>query len=490
MLRAFLKDSAIYSVPTLVSRGLALLLIPLYTRVLTPGDYGSLDLFTVFAGIINLTIALEVSQAVARFYTSEDSPVIKVLYASTALWFTMMCYTAFALLTLSCSSLLSDVVLGQPAMESAFQIGIIYIWANGIFYLIQNQFRWELRAKQYAIVSLLMSFVTAGVSLWFVYGLSWGLEGLLGGMAIGCLISAAIGLWWLRASFQLRFALPQLREMLAFSTPLVFSGVAVWISLYVDRVMINHYLSVQEVGVYGIGYRVASISSLVMTGFQGALTPLVYAHYRDANTPNQLARIFRLFLAFALLIFLGLSLFSREIVHILTTTSFYDASAVVIYLVPALLLANMYIFAPGISIAKRTHYFIWINIGGAVLNFGLNAIFIPALGIVGAGIATASGYLAVFCIHMIISQRLYYVPHNWLSTLSCVVLAMAIALWLPTLDHDPHWRWWLNFFAILLFSGFMIAAGLIRPSELRQGIQLVRNSIARQLRSPGPPELK
>jgi O-antigen/teichoic acid export membrane protein len=474
MLRAFIKDSAIYAIPAFISRGLALFLIPLYTRVLSPADFGSLDLLLVFAAIINLTIALEVSQGVARFYASEPDPVRKVAYASSAFWFTLVCYSALALLMLFLSPHLADLIMGQPGLERAFQLGIAYIWVNGIFYLVQNQFRWELRSKHYAIVSLLMAFVTAAVSVWLAYFLNLGLLGLLSGMVAGCLTATALGLWWLRKSFRFCFEIKRLKEMLAFSTPLVFSGIAVWVSLYVDRMMINHLLSIEDVGLYGIGHRLASIAGLVMVGFQGALTPLVYAHYQNPDTPRQLERIFRLFLSFALLVFLALTLFAVDILVLMTTPAFYGGAVVVIFLVPAILLGNMYIFSPGITIAKKMHLIVWINVGGGLFNVSLNYLLIPRMGIMGAGMATMLSYLVIFSAYTVIGQRFYSIPHNWLKISVAVALAGTLAVAVPQLSQTDAVRWGLNLAVLFIFVPTLVAIGLIRRDELSAAWQHVQ----------------
>lgn len=222
MLKAFLKDSAIYAVPAFISRGLSLFLVPLYTRVLNPADYGSLDLFMVFANIVNLTIALEVSQGVARYHAVEKDLERKVLYASSAFWFTLACYSTFVVLMWLGTDHVASFIMGQKGLETAFQIGLFFIWINGLFLLIQNQLRWELRSREYAVVSLLMSFVGAGTSVWLAYYLRWGIEGLLLGTVSGCLVGSALGLWLLRASFRARFSIDRLREMLAFSRRLSF----------------------------------------------------------------------------------------------------------------------------------------------------------------------------------------------------------------------------------------------------------------------------
>ena len=135
MLKSLLKDSVIYALPTFVSRGLSLFLVPLYTRVLVPGDYGALDLFMVFAGIVNLTVAMEISQAVARFYTSEKEPLKKISYASTAFWFTIVSLFLFCSIVLVFVVPISKFVMGKSGLELIFKIGILHLFLYGLVYL-------------------------------------------------------------------------------------------------------------------------------------------------------------------------------------------------------------------------------------------------------------------------------------------------------------------------------------------------------------------
>ncbi|HQI24986.1 MAG TPA: oligosaccharide flippase family protein, partial [Smithella sp.] len=427
MLRAFFRDSVVYAIPAFVNRGMSIFLVPLYTRVLKPADYGVLDMLMVFGSLVNLTVALEVSQGVAIHYTDEISSDKKILYASTAFWFTLFCYTLFLFIGLIFAPFLSQWVMGIGGLEFIFRLGILYIWFNGLFYLIQNQYRFELRSKGYAMVTILVSTITAVVSVFLAYGLSWGLPGILYGMVAGGAIGCIYGFWGLRSSFRLRFDGARLKEMLTFSIPLVPSGIAVFISLYINRLMINHYLTLGDVGLFGIGFRLASIIGLVMVGFQGAMMPLVYSHYREEQTPRHLALIFRLFIAFSLLVFIGLTVFAKEILWIMTTPAYYSSQKVVIFLVPAILLSNMYIFAPGIGIARKTHLILWINLGGAAVNTLLNWLLIPMFGIEGAAVSTLLGYACVFAAYMYFSQRLYHVPHNWIPIFLSVLIAFFLA---------------------------------------------------------------
>jgi O-antigen/teichoic acid export membrane protein len=478
MLRTLLKDSAVYAIPAFISRGLTLIMLPLYTRVLNPADFGSLDLFILFASIVNLTIALEVSQGVARFYASEPNPERKMLYASSAFWFTFGCYAIFLGVMLFFSVSLVELIMGQAGLHLEFQIGLVYIFVNGIFCLIQNQFRWELRSIHYAIVSVTMVVVTAGVSIWLAYFLQWGLVGLLVGMLSGCVVATVLGLWWLlRSSYQFRFSGIQLKEMLQFSTPLVFSGIAVWVSMYVDRMMINNFLTIDDLGIYGIGYRLASIAAMVMVGFQGALTPLIYSHFQDSSTPRQLERIFRIFLFFALMMFLFLTLFAFDILVLIAPPNFYGASIVVVFLVPAILFSNMYIFSPGIGIAKKTHWVVWINLIGGLTNVALNYCLIPMFGITGAGMATVLSSGGIFAAYTLIGQRFYPIPHNWLRIFTAVGLAALIAVILPLWTLPDIVRWIVNFLVLIGFALLAPPLGLIKRDEILLGWRVISQRI-------------
>ena len=276
MLRAVLKDSIVYTVPAVVARGLPLLLVPLYTRVLDPADFGSLELLLAFAGVATIAVAFEVSQGMARYVGAEPDAERRTVYASSAFWFAVICFTLFASIMAVSASTVSGLIMGRSGLEATFGLGIAYIWTNGLFTLLLNQFRWERRRRDFAAISLLMTLGTAGASVLLAYCIGWGLYGVLLGMVLGTFVALSAALWRLRNSIRLVFDYARLKQMLAFSLPLVASGVAVWVSLYADRAMLFHFLSVREVGVYGVAYRVATISGLAMVGIRGALMPIIY----------------------------------------------------------------------------------------------------------------------------------------------------------------------------------------------------------------------
>jgi O-antigen/teichoic acid export membrane protein len=163
-------------------------------------------------------------------------------------------------------------------------------------------------------------------------------------------------------------------------------------------------------------------------------------------------------------------MFSREMLVVFSTPDYYAAAAIVPLLAAAILLSNMYIFAPGLDIAKRTGVSASVRVAGAGLNTGLNFALIPIWGIWGAALATFLSALLIFAAYMVFSQRLYFVPHAW-RPLGLAVLAATGVFLVSTQVQIVAWA------DIMVRSGLLgVAAwvftrlGLIEPTEIRRGL--------------------
>lgn len=426
MLRQLVKDSAVYGAASFLSRAISFFLLPLYTRALSPHDYGAIELVFVLTALVNVTVALEISQGVARYYieSPEDE---RPRYASTALWFTAATYTSFLLVALLAAPSIARGLLADSLSASDLRIALVAIWLGGFYYLAQNQLRWQLRATRFAAASIAFTLTTITSTAILVLVFDLGVRGVFLGQALGNIAGAAVAFWFLRGTYRLEFVPEYWRRMLRFGLPLVPSSIAVFLNSYVDRIAISRLLTVDDVGIYSVAFRLASIIGLAVIGVQGALTPLILARHRDPGTPAELARIFRMFALAALAGVVGLTVFASEIVSLLAAPEFSDAAELVPILVPAVLLSTMYIFAPGPILAERTGTLALINVAAAAVNIGLNLALVPAIGLVGSTISTLASAALGFGATLVVSQRLYPVPHDWAPLAGAAAVATAIA---------------------------------------------------------------
>jgi len=412
VIKSFIKNSAIYTIATVFTRGIAIFLIPIYTRYLTPAEYGIIDYFMILTSIINLTIALEITQAVVRYYQDAETIEEKRSYVSTAFLFTIFIYFIYFIISYIFSNELASLFLDNENMSRLFIIASGSIATNGIFCFVQNQLKFEIRPKDFAIVSIVNVVVLASVAIYLLIVVGLKIESIFIAQIIANIICSILAVYMARNSYSFLFVYAKFKEMIAFSYPLVFSGIGVFVAMYIDRIAIKDLLGLEELGIFGIAYRFASIAGLVMVGFQSSLMPLVYKHYKEENTPKDISKILNIFTVFALFTVSGSVLFAKEMVVLFTTEAFYSSANLIAILVMAVFFSNMYIFAPGIGIAKKTKLTAMITISSAILNTILNYTLIPVFGLSGATYATFISAVSGFSLYMILAYKYYPIPYK------------------------------------------------------------------------------
>lgn len=432
MIRQFFQHSLVYGVANLLARGLSLFLIPLYTRVLSPGEYGVLDILSIVGNFVNLFITLEITQGFARLSSDLESDEERCEFASTALWFVVIMYAVFTCIAMLLSEYLAHVIVGSSTWSGVIRLMIVFVAINGVLSVLQSQLRWSLQTRNYAIVSVVVMAVTVCSSVFFVLLLNYGIVGIVVSQILGVVAGAGLSYVLSRSFFKLRFVWRKCKEMLQFSIPLIPSSINVFIALYLDRIAIKQVMTLSDVGLYGVAYRFASVVGLLMIGFNNSLTPLIYNKYKLASTPCEIARIFRYFLMLALSALILIAAFAREILVVFTTDIYYDAWPLMPVIAGGILFSSMYIFMPGMDIGKKTKNISVVNIISGMVNIPLNFALIPLIGTMGAAVATLCSSILMFVLYVNQSQKYYRVPHEWLriclAMISCAV-AVVLLLW-------------------------------------------------------------
>ncbi len=479
MIKAFLKDSIIYTIPIILSRGIGIFLLPIYTRITSPDELGALELFIAFGNIVALTVAFEITQGISR-YIPESKGKLRRSYAFTGLIFTLVTYCLSISMFFLFADNLSLFITGSGDYLREFKLALIYILFNGFYYYFQNLLRFEGKSFLFSISSI--TYACSNLFLVLIFGivLNQGLEAILNSLILSCLFVSLLSLFFLRNSFEKVFRFDLLRKLLAFSLPLVPASVLVFISLYINRFMINEIIGIQSVGIYSVGVKIASVTGLIIVGFQMAITPLIYKHYNDQETPKNLAIIFKYFVAIYSLFFISFSFLSKELVLLLTTEEFFGISSIIPILTLTFLFSNIYVFMPGIVIKKKTHIIFFINLVVAILNIILNLILIPKFNIIGAAYGTTLGYFFGFLMYIFFSQKFYHVNHNWgIYSLNFLLSVFFVFLYFNFFSESEYMISILiriSFVAILIL--FIIYTKLVSLDEL----YTVRNSLLQKFK--------
>jgi O-antigen/teichoic acid export membrane protein len=487
VVRRFFRDSLVYAIPGAVATGTSIITFPLFAHHFKPGEYGVLDIITFTGTLAVLIVALEIYQGVGRFTSGEKDVGLVRRYASTALWWTIGCYLCFAVIGLVLASPIAGALLENRDYAGLVRVAAVSTAVLGVLSVMQAQLRWQLRPRAFGGAAVVNALVTATGSVLFVFVVHLGITGVIWGQLVGAVVGLAMVAYFTRDIFGRSFDKPLLRKMLGYSTPLVISNMGVFLNLYADRFVIQHEKSLTDVGLYGVANRVALLVMLVLLGFQGAAAPLFLSQRDDPATPAHIAKIMRFFVALSLAALLVLSLGAAPMIRILAAPAYQGADRVVPYLVISTVFANMFMFAPGLAIAERTRTMAKVTAVVGVANLALAWALVPALGITGAGLATATTSVAWFVVLMRASQVYYPVPHRWTPLIQgfafALVIIAASAVLLPQSRSAALEPAYLLARVLLVVVGIVGCSVLtLQRSELRQVLDAVRSFVSSRRR--------
>lgn len=438
MIKQFIRDFGIYGLSGTLTRTVTFLLIPFYVRALSTEDYGIIDLITLISTIAGVVLSLEIYQAVARFFPGSEEEQKKE-YASTGLYFFVGTYLVFAAGFYLFAAPLGEFVFNMPGKEKVLQLAVGAIFINAVFNYFQTLSRYSLRPVQYSVANILYSLSTIGASIYFVLVQRQGLEGVYLGQMAGGVLGLAVSVYFNAGYIALRFNPTVLRKMLHFSVPLVSSALAVYALTYVDRILIQRFLSLSELGIYGVSFRIASIPVVFMGIVNSSFVPLVYNKFKNEGIKPELEKIYRytFFLGFGFITLV--SMYSPELLRIITTPEYLPAVRVLPFLLLSGFLmqfANMFL---GLSIANKTKITGMVYVAGLLISMACNLLLIPRLGIMGAGITSALVSVIIFLLQLYFSQKHYPIPVRYKPFISCALLSVGFVF--PVLAFEMENAW-------------------------------------------------
>ena len=429
------QHSAIYGLGGLVSRFVALLLLPLYTRYLTPADYGAVETLVALAAILATILRLGIASAFFRFYFDSTDAAHRLRVVRTSFWFTMTMSTIGLGVGLLLAGQISEWLFDTDGRTTLVQMAFVLLWAQMNFEQMTALFRVEERAVAFTIATLTNLVITVAATVVFVVVLDWGATGVIAGNFTGTLAVYAALLVYRHEQLGLALDRPLLRQMNRFGLPLVPSMLALWTLNFGDRFFILKLADASEVGVYSIGSRIASAMVLLLTAFRGAWPAFAFSIEDDERARRAYSYVLTYLLFIASWAALALGLLAPWIVEWLTTPAFYDAADVVALLAfGAVAFGGFIVVSIGLGRTKRTQ-FNWVVTGGAaVVSVTLNLLLIPPYGIVGAGIANLCAFTVMFLGITWWSQRVFWVPYQWRRVVTVIGTAAGLTVLGKALD--------------------------------------------------------
>ncbi|GAH60177.1 unnamed protein product, partial [marine sediment metagenome] len=275
-------------------------------------------------------------------------------------------------------------------------------------------FRIKREAVKYSVISILNVLLVASLSIFFVVGLRKGVLGIMEGRTIAKIIILLVTYYLIRKDLIFGFSLNLLKEMLRYAIPIIPAGLMLWILSLSDRYFLLKLADPVELGLYSVGMRFASIIAIAIGAFRLGWGEFAFSRLNRKDRDIIYSRTLTYFIFVTCLILLGLSLFGKELVMLMTTKEYLRASSVIPILGLGIIFSGCYsIFGIGMNITKKMKAIFPITAIPAGLNLFLNYIFIPLYGMIGAAYTTLFSYFLMAILTWYASQKVYPVQYEW-----------------------------------------------------------------------------
>ena len=459
-LKKLAGQTAIYGLPSILGRFLGYLLVPMYTRVFSQADYGTVNVFYSYAAFLMVVLTYGMETAFFRFNESQEN---KEKVFSTAM---------ISLITSSVVFLLFASVFAQPIANlieypKHKEYVLWFAWMLALDALSAIPFarlRAQNKARRFAVIKFVNIFTTIGLNFFFilfcpwlfkhfpegpvaklihlVYRSDWGIEYIF----ISNLIASLVTLLLLipqYAMMKMKADQKILQALLFYAFPLLFAGMAGIINETFDRILLRYLLpaniSEAQVGIYGACYKISILMTLFVQAYRYAAEPFFFAQAKEKDAKEIYAKIMDYFIITVSLIFLVTMLYLDDFFIRFIGKNFREGRNVI----PVLMLANLFLgvyynLSIWYKLSAKTIWGAWLSIIGAVITLVLNFWWIPLAadnylhGYVGSAWATIICYGSMMILSYLIGQRYFPVKYNLVKFVG--YLGVSIVLYMVSLS--------------------------------------------------------
>jgi O-antigen/teichoic acid export membrane protein len=446
-LRRLASTGASYTASSVISKLLAVALLPVYTRHLTRADYGAAEVLLASVVALSIMFRLGIVEALLRFYYrgQEEEPSgdrqvrlrtwrDEVVRSATS--FLFIAITVGALLVAALAAPLSEALLDRRDTELLL-ITAGGLWVFTLYELMMALFRLDERARAYFAASLTNVLLTIALTVWLVVVEDEGARGLLLGNFGGSALVLAALLVIHRRRLALVPSRERLGEMLRFGFPTMPAELSLYALNFVDRVALTRFVGLAEAGLYALAVKFSQAVTVIVRGFNLAWPPLAYSIRDDDTARRAYSVIVTYYLLLAFTVVLALSLEARWVVRALAAPAFFDSYKAVPLVATGVALYALYlVLSVSVQRTGKTAFNFPVTGTALAVNIALNLILVPPYGLVGAGIALVGAYVVMIGLMYGVTRRVFPLELEWGRLARIVGFAAALfalgELLLPT----------------------------------------------------------
>ena len=454
-LKKLLKHSAVYGTGTVLGKLAGFIMLPIYTRFLTPEDYGTYQLLVFTSNIISMVIAVGISHAVLRFYYQYKSKADRNEVISTAMFSHITIFTFSFIILFQLSPLFSKLLFSDTQHTLFFRLIFLYLLISSGYEVPLVFIRAQQKSTKFVTISLIRLIISLSLNILFVAILKKGVLGILYSTIISSTLTCLYLSFDTLKQVHFHFSLQKAREMYKFGAPLIISNLGAFILTFSDRYFLKFYGDLSDVGIYSLGYKFGMLMSFFIIAPFGKIWSAQMFEVADKDDGNETFKKVFTYLTLVLVTFgLFLSLFTKDAIRVMSHPDYWDAHKVVPVVVLAYAIYGLYILSVvGLYVAKRTGLVALITVVACLSNLLFNYLLISRFTIMGAAWATVLSFSIRFLGAHFVSQRIMPITYEWFKI--CKLFTLAILFYLFSRYIDINNLIPSVVFNLFLFSAFL-----------------------------------
>lgn len=461
--KKLVSNIMIFALGNLGSKFLQFLLVPFYTAVLAPSEYGVVDILQTGSMLLIPIFSLTISESVFR-YGMDKSCNKKSVFS-----------IGFFVSLIGSAVLIVLGSVGEKIFHLEYQ-GFYLMLLYSVVSMMRNVTSQFLRAigkvKLFSIDNMLQTLAIVLLNLLLLIKFRMGISGYMWGYIWGNIVSVLFALSVGKLWKYLEFRKPDIdtaKQMLLFSIPLVPNTICWWISSSTDRLMLVTMVGESSNGIYSIAHKIPSVINIVIGIFIQAWQISANEEFDKKDKGQFYSAIFDYLVFLSFSICSLLMLFAKVEIRILSNANYYEAWESMIVLILGMVFFTFAQFLGTIYTAnKKTMMAFWTNLLAAIVNVILNMVFVPRWGAVGAAFTTCFSYFVLWISRIITTKSIVEITIKVKKVVFCSML-----LCIQTILQLLEVKFWILFSSICAVG--IIALNYKQIYELlTKGIQLVK----------------
>ena len=484
-LKKTVGHAGVYSIGIILNRAISFVMLPVYTRYLTPSDYGIIEILEMTADVLSIFAGMGLVYTIAKFYyqyqtDQERQQLVSTIFIMVITFFFFACLAGVAV-----SPFVSFLVFGTKEYTFYLLIAFVNLFFQFLVYIPMAYIRTQQKPVFFVVVSSIKLMLQLFLNILLLVYLEMGVLGVLYSTLISSVIIGGWLTFYTFSQVRFRFSRDMAVQLLRFGWPFIFTGVGAFVLTYSDRYFLNYYWELSDVGIYALGYKFGFL--LMMFPVTPLMNIWMVQRFELVNkegyekTFNQ---FFSWFSIITLTVVLIVSLTVHDVLRIMSAPAFWDAYRVVpIILLAYFIQACTDFFNFGIFYTGKTKHMAYGTFLAVIVIIAMSFLLIPRFGIYGAAWATLVSFGARLGYVYWASQKLFRIQFEWGRPLATTAVAVLIYLgyWASldrfTIFDKTYWSLPFGLVMLLFFFFSLLRLNIINTEEKKAILSSVKSPL-------------